>query len=89
MHVGLFLNIKDHPQQNKMLIIGAFLNKYCEISNDQDLFKILPLYQTYCALKQGVKTCELKVAQRNEKLGLLAMEYFHLAVRFSREIPRS
>ena len=50
---------------------------------------MLPLYQTYCALKQGVRTCELKVARQDEKLGTLAMEYFNLAVNFSREIPRA
>ena len=65
-----------------------FLNHYFEISNDLDLQKMLPLYQTYCSLKQGVKTCELKVAREDEKLGTLAMEYFNLAVNFSREIPR-
>ena len=66
----------------------TFLNHYLEISNDLDLQKMLPLYQTYCSLKQGVKTCELKVAREDEKLGTLAMEYFNLAVNFSREIPR-
>ena len=65
-----------------------FLNHYLEISNDLDLQKMLPLYQTYCALKQGVRTCELKVAREDEKLGTLAMEYFNLAVNFSRKIPR-
>ncbi|MBG55761.1 MAG: hypothetical protein CL935_01355 [Deltaproteobacteria bacterium] len=66
----------------------TFLNHYLEISNDLDLQKMLPLYQTYCALKQGVRTCELKVAREDDKLGTLAMEYFNLAVNFSREIPR-
>ena len=66
----------------------TFLNHYLDISNDLDLQKMLPLYQTYCALKQGVRTCELKVAREDEKLGTLAMEYFNLAVNFSREIPR-
>ena len=50
---------------------------------------MLPLYKTFCALKQGVKTCEMKVAQQNDELGILAMDYFHLAVRFSRDIPRT
>jgi len=74
---------------NKSSLFETFLEQYLEISNDQELLKILPLYQTYCALKQGVKTCELKVSQKNEELGSLAMEYFQLAVRFSREIPRT
>ena len=74
---------------NKSSLFDTFIKQYLEISNDQELLKLLPLYQTYCALKQGVKTCELKVAQQDEKLGSLAMEYFHLAVRFSREIPRA
>jgi Uncharacterized protein conserved in bacteria len=69
-------------------LVETFLNHYLEISNDIDLQKMLPLYQTYCALKQGVRTCELKVARQDEKLGTLAMEYFNLAVNFSREIPR-
>ena len=70
-------------------LVETFLNHYLEISNDLDLQKMLPLYQTYCALKQGVRTCELKVARQDEKLGTLAMEYFNLAVNFSREIPRA
>ena len=70
-------------------LLDSFLKQYLLTSKDQDLFKILPLFQTYCALKQGVKTCELKVAQQNDELSSLAMDYFHLAVRFSREIPRS
>jgi len=74
---------------NKNNLLNTFLKKYLEFSNDQDLLKMLPLFQTFCALKQGVKTCELKVAQKNEELGSLAMDYFHLAVQFSREIPRS
>ena len=73
---------------NKHDLVKTFLNHYLEVSNDLDLPKMLPLYQTYCALKQGVRTCELKVAREDEKLGTLAMEYFNLAVNFSREIPR-
>ena len=69
-------------------LFDSFLEQYLKFSNDNDLVKMLPVYQTYCALKQGVKTCELKVAEKNEKLGNLAMDYFNLAVRFSREIPR-
>ena len=75
-------------RQGKHALAETFLNHYLEISNDLDLQKMLPLYQTYCALKQGVRTCELKVAREDEKLGTLAMEYFNLAVNFSREIPR-
>ncbi len=75
-------------RMGKTELFDAFLKQYLDVSNDQDLLRMLPLYQTYCALKQGVKTCELKVAQQDEKLGTLAMEYFNLAVRFSREIPR-
>ena len=75
-------------RMGKTELFDTFLEQYLEISHDQDLLKMLPLYQTYCALKQGVKTCELKVAQKNEELGTLAMDYFNLAVRFSREIPR-
>jgi len=76
-------------RMGKTDLYEAFLQQYLEISNDQDLLKMLPLYQTYCALKQGVKTCEQKVAQQDDKLGVLAMEYFNLAVRFSRKIPRT
>ena len=72
----------------KIELLDSFKNQYLEVSKDKDLLKMLPVYQTYCALKQGVKTCELKVAQKDENLGTLAMEYFNLAVRFSREIPR-
>ena len=73
---------------SKPELLDSFLQQYLDVSNDQDLIKMLPLYQTYCALKQGVKTCELGVSQQNDELGRLAMDYFNLAVRFSREIPR-
>ena len=73
---------------DKLDLLKTFLNHYIEISNDMDLHKVMPLYQTYCALKQGVRTCELKVSRQDDKLGTLAMEYFNLAVKFSREIPR-
>ena len=76
-------------RMGKTELFDAFVQQYLEVSNDQDLLKMLPLYQTYCALKQGVKTCELKVSQQNDDLGTLAMDYFNLAVRFSREIPRA
>ena len=76
-------------RMGKTELFDAFVQQYLEVSNDQDLLKMLPLYQTYCALKQGVKTCELKVSQQNDDLGTLAMNYFNLAVRFSREIPRA
>ncbi len=76
-------------RMGKTELFDAFVQQYLEVSNDQDLLKMLPLYQTYCALKQGVKTCELKVSQQNDDLGTLAMAYFNLAVRFSREIPRA
>ncbi|MBC8257924.1 MAG: hypothetical protein H8E38_02820 [SAR324 cluster bacterium] len=73
----------------KTELLETFLSCYIEVSKDNDLIKMLPIYQTYFALKQGVKTCELKVAQKDELLGPLALEYFNLAVRFSREIPRN
>ncbi len=76
-------------RMGKTELFDAFVQQYLEVSNDQDLLKMLPLYQTYCALKQGVKTCELKVSQQNDDLGTLAMDYFNLAVRFSREISRA
>ena len=73
---------------SKPELLDSFLQQYLDVSNDQDLIKMLPLYKNYCALKQGVKTCELKVSQQKDELGALAMDYFNLAVRFSREIPR-
>ena len=65
-----------------------FLKKYQEVSRDKDLIVILPVYQTYCALKHGVRTCEEKVARKDERLGSVALEYFNLATRYSRSIPK-
>ena len=62
--------------------------KYKEASKDKDLESILPAYQTYCALKHGVLTCERKVALQDESLGPVALEYFNLATRFSRTISK-
>ena len=77
------------------LIVGGepdladhFLLKYKESSKDRDLDSILPAYQTYCALKYGVLTCEKKVALQDESLGTVALEYFNLATRFSRTITK-
>jgi aminoglycoside phosphotransferase family enzyme len=67
----------------------ALIETYTHVTKDRDLAKMLPLYLTFQALKQGVNLCELKVALQQEELGVEAMDYFHLAVRFAREIPRT
>ncbi len=66
----------------------TMMQKYLESSRDKDLQTILPVYQTYCALKQGVRTCEEMVALKQESLGVAALEYFNLAARYARTIPR-
>ena len=79
--VELLLNdMKEHH--------SAFIESYIRASKDKDLPGILPLYQTFRAMKRGINLCELKVALNKQELSDTAMEYFHLAVKFSREIPR-
>ncbi len=73
---------------NEKELADHFLQKYKEASKDKDLESILPAYQTYCALKHGVLTCERKVALQDESLGPVALEYFNLATRFSRTISK-
>ena len=74
---------------NEKELADHFLQKYKEASKDKDLESILPAYQTYCALKHGVLTCERKVALQDESLGPVALEYFNLATRFSRTIHQA
>jgi len=70
-----------------------FLKRYLSASRDRDLRKMLPVYQTFAATKQGVAVCEQREqhqgdAEQRAALGQLALDYFNLAVGFSREIPR-
>ena len=73
---------------NEKELADHFLQKYKEASKDKALESILPAYQTYCALKHGVLTCERKGALQDESLGPVALEYFNLATRFSRTISK-
>ncbi|MGK5091876.1 hypothetical protein WDW89_07625 [Deltaproteobacteria bacterium TL4] len=65
-----------------------FVKRYITASKDRELLKILPVYQTYIALKQGVKACEQLTENEEEraKLGHVAAEYLNLAVQFSRQV---
>ena len=65
-----------------------FHMKYLEVSRDRELDAILPAYLTYSALMHGVRTCEEKVASSDESLGTVALEFFNLAARYSRELHK-
>ena len=81
----LMVALHQHKQEPAA---QAFLDSYLYASKDKSLLQILPLYLTFQALKQGIQLCELKVALQQEELGTRAMDFFHLAVRFARDIPR-
>ena len=76
-------------RRNRNDLRTAFLQRYIDISKDRELNRLLPLYETFQALKQGVHCCEMKVALQDDALGELGMDYFQLAVRRSRDLSRS
>jgi len=76
-------------RRNRNDLRGVFLNRYLDASKDRELERLLPLYETFRALKQGVNSCEMKVALQDEALGALGMDYFQLAVRRSRDLSRT
>ncbi len=81
----LMVSLYQHKQE---AAAQAFLDSYVYASKDKTLSQMLPLYLTFQAFRQGIQLCELKVALQQDELGVRAMDYFHLAVRFAREIPR-
>lgn len=76
-------------RRNRNDLRTVFLQHYIDISKDRELNRLLPLYETFQALKQGVHCCEMKVALQDDALGELGMDYFQLAVRRSRDLSRS
>ena len=71
------------------MVFYPFHMKYLEVSQDRELDAILPAYLTYSALMHGVRTCEEKVASCDESLGTVALEFFNLAARYSRELHKN
>lgn len=69
-----------------------FIKEYVAAAKDKELLTMLPTYQTFVSLKQGVLHSErmagLENSERNAQ-GQMASDYFNLAVRFSRTIPKS
>lgn len=76
-------------RRNRLDLKKVFVQRYIDTSKDRELERLLPLFETFRALKQGVNSCELKAALQDDALGELGMDYFQLAVRRSREIPRA
>ena len=73
-------------RRNRNDLRTVFLQRYIDTSKDRELNRLLPLYETFQALKQGVNSCEMKVALQDDALGELGMDYFQLAVRRSRDL---
>jgi aminoglycoside phosphotransferase family enzyme len=71
----------------------SFLDRYLRSSRDRtDMQQLLPLYQTFVALRQGVHTCEERLALKrseaeHQEFQQRAVQYFNLAVRFARQLP--
>lgn len=71
-----------------------FVKRYTSASHDRDLVKLLPAYQVLRAMHAGLLQSEWLAElpedhpEREERISL-AGAYFNLAVRASREIPRS
>lgn len=69
-----------------------FVKRYVAAARDRDLLRMLPTYQTFVCLKQGVVYSELMTEVEGEERKTLAQkssDYFNLAVKFSREIPQA
>jgi len=82
---ALMLQLMVHGREE---LSEHFHMKYLEVSRDRELDAILPAYLTYSALMHGVRTCEEKVASNDESLGTVALEFFNLAARYSRELHK-
>ncbi len=68
-----------------------FVKRYVTAAKDRDLLKMLPSYQTFVALKQGVEHSEWMTDVEGEERAeqtQIASDYFNLAVQFSRDIPK-
>lgn len=68
-----------------------FIKRYVDAAKDRELLTMLPTYQTFVSLKQGVFhsewMAELEDSER-QKQAQVASDYFNLAVKFSSEIPK-
>ena len=68
-----------------------FIQQYATAAKDKELPTILPTYQTFVSLKQGVlhseRMARLEETERNAQ-AQIASDYFNLAVQFARAIPK-
>ena len=73
-------------QENELSDI--FIKRYITAAKDRELMKVLPAYQALVSLKKGVEACETAGTEEEHlHFNQIAMEYFNLAVQFSRNIP--
>lgn len=71
--------------------MDLFIKRYITAARDRDLSTILPTYQTFVALKQGVVHSEWMTEMEGEehaKYAQISTDFFNLAVKFSRDIPK-
>ncbi|MBF0280099.1 MAG: hypothetical protein HQM13_20035 [SAR324 cluster bacterium] len=71
--------------------MDLFVKRYIAAARDRDLTTMLPTYQTFVALKQGVVHSEWMTETEGEfhaEQAQIASDYFNLAVKFSRDIPK-
>ncbi len=71
--------------------MDLFIKRYITAARDRDLPTMLPTYQTFVALKQGVVHSEWMTELAGEpqaEQAQIASDYFNLAVKFSRDIPK-
>lgn len=70
-----------------------FLKRYATNARDREMGQMLPVYQTFQAMRSGLTYSEALTEdgleeERRSELTALAQSYFELAVQTSREIPR-
>ena len=71
--------------------MDLFVKRYITAARDRDLPTILPTYQTFVALKQGVAHSEWMIETEgaaHAQQAQISSDYFNLAVKFSRDIPK-
>ena len=81
----------EFARLQQMEWMDLFIKGYVAAAKDRDLLSILPTYQTFVALKQGVTHSEWMTeseGRTHAEQAQIASDYFNLAVRFSREIPK-
>ncbi len=83
--------VAELERQGETELAELFVKRYISASRDRDLLLMLPAYKTLNALRQGVHYAEWMNETEDEERSQwtrISTEFFNLAVKFSRDIPK-